>query len=132
MEAVSFVQVACFPAAAQDSNRAQFFQRERPSRANVSIGLVGKGTSFRVFDEEQTAGYLRMIEGEEKRSGSGEAQPEEAPQPPPADEGPQDPTPNVVDVTSYDLFGVCSVAIHSLPECVGGEADVLFVTVLAL
>ncbi|KAJ8891958.1 hypothetical protein PR048_004523 [Dryococelus australis] len=35
-----------------------------------------------------------------------------------------------VDVASYGLFGICSVAIHSLPECVGGEADVFCITLI--
>ncbi|XP_063237136.1 proteasome subunit alpha type-1-like [Bacillus rossius redtenbacheri] len=66
------------------------------SAKNVSIGLVGKGAPFRMLDEEQTAGYLRMVEGEEKRTTGGESQPEEAPQPPPGDDAPpRDPVPAV-------------------------------------
>lgn len=34
---------------------------------NVSIGIVGKGTSFEVYDEDGTTEYLKLIEGEERR-----------------------------------------------------------------
>ncbi|KAI4471563.1 proteasome subunit alpha/beta [Holotrichia oblita] len=36
---------------------------------NVSIGLVGKGQPFKILDENETAAYLAMIAGEERRSG---------------------------------------------------------------
>ncbi|CAH1158809.1 unnamed protein product [Phyllotreta striolata] len=38
---------------------------------NVSIGYVGKGTSFKILEEEETAPFLALIEGEERRGGSG-------------------------------------------------------------
>ena len=64
---------------------------------NVSISIVGKETLFKVFDEDGTARYLAMIEGEEKRAGQPEASGADAqsPQPPPGGEGPQDPVPSV-------------------------------------
>lgn len=64
---------------------------------NVSIGIVGKNTPFKVLDEEGTAQYLRMIEGEEKRGGQPDTtgQDPTPPQPPPSGEGPQDPVPAV-------------------------------------
>jgi len=64
---------------------------------NVSIGIVGKNTPFKVLDEEGTAQYLRMIEGEEKRGGQPDTtgQDPTPPQPPPSGEGPQDPIPAV-------------------------------------
>jgi hypothetical protein len=64
---------------------------------NVSIGIVGKNTSFKVLDEEGTAQYLRMIEGEEKRGGQPDTtgQDPTPTQPPPSGEGPQDPIPAV-------------------------------------
>ncbi|XP_047004179.1 proteasome subunit alpha type-1 [Schistocerca americana] len=46
---------------------------------NVSIALVGKGTDFTVFSEEETGRYLAMIEGEERRTG--QPPPEEQPAP---------------------------------------------------
>lgn len=36
---------------------------------NVSIGLVGEGQSFKILDENETATYLAMIAGEERRGG---------------------------------------------------------------
>lgn len=65
---------------------------------NVSIGVVGKGQSFKILDENETANYLGMIQGEERRGGGGGGPPE-----PPAirdreeagDQGPQDPVPAV-------------------------------------
>lgn len=67
------------------------------SPQNVSIGIVGKNTLFKVLDEEGTAQYLRMIEGEEKRGGQPDTtgQDPTPPQPPPSGEGPQDPVPAV-------------------------------------
>lgn len=67
------------------------------SSQNVSIGIVGRNTPFKAFDEEGTAQYLRMIEGEEKRGGPPDTtgQDPTPPQPPPADDGPQDPIPAV-------------------------------------
>ncbi|XP_046394921.1 proteasome subunit alpha type-1 [Ischnura elegans] len=38
---------------------------------NVSIGVVGKGTPFTIYDEEETSRYLTAIVGEEKRGGGG-------------------------------------------------------------
>jgi hypothetical protein len=63
----------------------------------VSIGIVGKNTPFKVFDEEGTAQYLRMIEGEEKRGGPPDTTDQDStpPQPSPGEEGPQDPVPAV-------------------------------------
>ncbi|KAF7264801.1 proteasome alpha6 subunit isoform X2 [Rhynchophorus ferrugineus] len=37
------------------------------STKNVSIGYVGKEQQFKILDEEETAPYLRLIEGEERR-----------------------------------------------------------------
>jgi hypothetical protein len=67
------------------------------SSQNVSIGIVGRNTAFNVVDEEGTAQYLRMIEGEEKRGGQPDTtgQDPTPPQPPPGPEGPQDPIPAV-------------------------------------
>uniref|UniRef100_A0A1B6CND4 Proteasome subunit alpha type n=1 Tax=Clastoptera arizonana TaxID=38151 RepID=A0A1B6CND4_9HEMI len=61
---------------------------------NVEIGLVGKGTIFRVFDEQETGKYLAEIEGEERRGGGGGSAPGDDPGPagPPAGEdAPRDP-----------------------------------------
>lgn len=66
---------------------------------NVSIGFVGKGQDFKILDETETATYLALIEGEERRGGGPGGPPE-----PPAlrperedagDQGPQDPVPAV-------------------------------------
>ncbi|XP_066999510.2 proteasome subunit alpha type-1 [Anabrus simplex] len=64
---------------------------------NVSIGIVGKGTLFKVFDEDDTGRYLAMIEGEEKRGPPPDQPPADpSPRPPPdGGEGPQDPQPAV-------------------------------------
>lgn len=64
---------------------------------NVSIGIVGKNTPFKALDEEGTAEYLRLIEGEEKRGGPPDTtgQDPTPPQPPPSGDGPQDPVPAV-------------------------------------
>lgn len=37
------------------------------STKNVSIGYVGKEQQFKILDEEETAPYLKLIEGEERR-----------------------------------------------------------------
>lgn len=42
------------------------------STKNVSIGYVGKEQKFKILDEEETAPYLRLIEGEERRGGQPE------------------------------------------------------------
>lgn len=39
------------------------------STKNVSIGFVGKEQQFKILDEEETAPYLKLIEGEERRGG---------------------------------------------------------------
>ncbi|XP_017889239.1 proteasome subunit alpha type-1-like [Ceratina calcarata] len=60
---------------------------------NVSIAIVGKGTEFKVFDEESILVYLTQIE-DDKRSKPSEPDVEQdskPPQPPPSDEGPKDP-----------------------------------------
>lgn len=63
---------------------------------NVSIALVGKNTPFHVFDEDNLARYLSMIEGEEKRSSQPESAGDAAPQPPPdGDQAAPDPQPAV-------------------------------------
>ncbi|XP_046430135.1 proteasome subunit alpha type-1 [Neodiprion pinetum] len=65
---------------------------------NVSIGIVGKDVPFTILDESATAIYLSEIEGDEKRSrgpGGAAEQDSQPPQPPPADQGPQDPQPAV-------------------------------------
>ncbi|XP_049819871.1 proteasome subunit alpha type-1-like [Aethina tumida] len=54
---------------------------------NVSIGYVGKEQSFKILDEECDP-YLAMIQGEERRGGSGSAEGA----PPRDDAGDQDPT----------------------------------------
>ncbi|XP_071447543.1 proteasome subunit alpha type-1-like [Hetaerina americana] len=63
---------------------------------NVSIGVVGKGTPFTIYDEDETSRYLTSIVGEEKRGGGGGGEteppptarlvpkPEEKPEPQPA------------------------------------------------
>lgn len=45
---------------------------------------MGKGTPFKIFDEDETANYLSMIEGEERRGG--QPKPEADPQPPSGEE----------------------------------------------
>lgn len=35
---------------------------------NVSIGIVGEDLPFKIFNETQTAEYLGLIEGEERRT----------------------------------------------------------------
>lgn len=57
---------------------------------NVSIGFVGAEQKFKILDEEETAPYLAMIEGEERRGGHGG--PEE-PRPLRDESGDQDPAP---------------------------------------
>ncbi|XP_044734436.1 proteasome subunit alpha type-1 [Chrysoperla carnea] len=63
---------------------------------NVSIGVVGKSTVFKILDEEATGTYLQSIEGEEKRhSGGDEAAPAAESVDPPAGADAGDPTPAV-------------------------------------
>lgn len=60
---------------------------------NVSIAVVGKGTDFKIYDEDAISVYLSQIE-DDKRSKPTEPDAEQdskPPQPPPSDEGPQDP-----------------------------------------
>ncbi|CAL7946025.1 unnamed protein product [Xylocopa violacea] len=60
---------------------------------NVSIAVVGKGTDFKLLDEDSMSIYLSQIEAD-KRSKHVEPDVEQdskPPQPPPSDEGPQDP-----------------------------------------
>ncbi|XP_068975516.1 proteasome subunit alpha type-1-like isoform X2 [Bombus flavifrons] len=60
---------------------------------NVSIAVVGKGTDFKIYDEDAISVYLSQIE-DDKRSKPTEPDVEQdskPPQPPPSDEGPQDP-----------------------------------------
>ncbi|XP_076751735.1 proteasome alpha6 subunit [Xylocopa sonorina] len=60
---------------------------------NVSIAVVGKGTDFKLLDEDSMSIYLSQIEAD-KRSKHIEPDVEQdskPPQPPPSDEGPQDP-----------------------------------------
>lgn len=64
---------------------------------NVSIGVVGKDQPFKILDETETATYLAMIAGEERRSAYGGA---DGPAAPLRDEagdqdGPKDPVPAV-------------------------------------
>lgn len=64
---------------------------------NVSIAVVGKGTDFTIFDENAISVYLSQIE-DDKRGRPTEPDVEQdsrPPQPPPSDEGPQDPQPAV-------------------------------------
>lgn len=60
---------------------------------NVAIGLVGKDTPFRVFDEEETGKYLAVIEGEERRGTSSSAPADEPgpAAPPSGEDAPRDP-----------------------------------------
>lgn len=51
---------------------------------NVSIGVVGDGTNFNIYGEEEMARLLTAIEGEERRG----AQPADAAAQPPAGEAP--------------------------------------------
>lgn len=60
---------------------------------NVSIAIVGRGTDFTILNETATSDYLSQIE-DDKRGRPVEPDVEEdsqPPQPPPSDEGPQDP-----------------------------------------
>ncbi|XP_033190323.1 proteasome alpha6 subunit isoform X1 [Bombus vancouverensis nearcticus] len=60
---------------------------------NVSIAVVGKGTDFKIYDEDAISVYLSQIE-DDKRSKPTEPDVEQdskPPQPPPSDEGSQDP-----------------------------------------
>ncbi|KAF4527523.1 hypothetical protein B566_EDAN015623 [Ephemera danica] len=47
------------------------------STKNVSIGVVGKGTDFTIYSEEETGRLLTAIEGEERRGGVAVAAAEE-------------------------------------------------------
>lgn len=65
---------------------------------NVSIGVVGKGQQFKILDESETAVYLQMIEGEERRgaaSGLPETPGPIAARDDAGDQEPQDPVPAV-------------------------------------
>ncbi|KAJ8948326.1 hypothetical protein NQ318_019310 [Aromia moschata] len=68
---------------------------------NVSIGYVGDGQDFKILNEDETAPYLALIEGEERRGGGGaaaaaiEAQPADPLREDQGDDGPQDPVPAV-------------------------------------
>lgn len=44
---------------------------------NVSVGYVGRDVEFTMKDDEEVEEYLKMIEGDEKKGGSGSADPEE-------------------------------------------------------
>ncbi|CAD1481008.1 unnamed protein product, partial [Heterotrigona itama] len=60
---------------------------------NVSIAVVGKSTDFKIFDEDAISVYLSQIE-DDKRSKPTEPDVEQdskPPQPPPSDEGAQEP-----------------------------------------
>ncbi|XP_003695504.1 proteasome subunit alpha type-1 [Apis florea] len=60
---------------------------------NVSIAIVGKGTDFKIFDEDEISVYLSQIE-DDKRNKPTEPDVEQdskPPQPPSSDENPQDP-----------------------------------------
>lgn len=63
---------------------------------NVSIGYIGEGIEFKILDENETAVYLQLIEGEERR---GVAAPQQEGAAPPrdaaGDDGPRDPAPAV-------------------------------------
>ncbi|CAB0028721.1 unnamed protein product [Trichogramma brassicae] len=64
------------------------------STKNVSIGVVGKGTDFKILDEAETQRYLSEIEGDDKRTrpSDGDAPSDDRPpQDPPADPLAQDP-----------------------------------------
>lgn len=63
---------------------------------NVSIARVGKGEEFKILDEADTATFLTMIEGEERRGVSAPA-PEAAhvERDDAGDQGPRDPVPTV-------------------------------------
>ncbi|XP_034172307.2 proteasome alpha6 subunit [Osmia lignaria lignaria] len=64
---------------------------------NVSIAVVGKGTDFTIFDEDAISVYLSQIEDDKRgRPTEPDVDPDSRPpQPPPSDEGPQDPQPAV-------------------------------------
>ncbi|PBC30973.1 Proteasome subunit alpha type-1 [Apis cerana cerana] len=59
---------------------------------NVSIAIVGKGTDFKIFNEDEISVYLSQIE-DDKRNKPTEPDVEDSkpPQPPSSDENPQDP-----------------------------------------
>lgn len=59
----------------------------------MSIAIVGKGTDFKIFDEDEISVYLSQIE-DDKRNKPTEPDVEQdskPPQPPSSDENPQDP-----------------------------------------
>ncbi|GJQ78979.1 hypothetical protein Trydic_g141 [Trypoxylus dichotomus] len=64
---------------------------------NVSIGIVGKDHPFKILDENETAAYLAMIAGEERRSGYAGSDGPAAPLRDDAgdQDAPRDPTPAV-------------------------------------
>lgn len=64
---------------------------------NVSIGYVGKGQNFKILNDDEISPYLAMIQGEERRGGTG-AEAEQEPLRDDAgdqDQGPRDPVPAV-------------------------------------
>jgi len=70
------------------------------STKNVSIGFVGTDQDFKILEDEETGVYLGMIEGEERRSGTGSGGGAEGPAPPLREDTgdqdePQDPVPAV-------------------------------------
>lgn len=64
---------------------------------NVSIGFVGENQKFKILDEQETVPYLALIEGEERRGGSGGSDAAAAPLRDDAgdQEAPRDPVPAV-------------------------------------
>ncbi|XP_065161218.1 proteasome subunit alpha type-1-like [Atheta coriaria] len=63
---------------------------------NVSIGYIGEGIEFKILDENETAVYLQLIEGEERRGVAAPQQEGAAPARDAAgDDGPRDPAPAV-------------------------------------
>lgn len=59
--------------------------RQRPQ--NVSIAIVGPKTPLRIIEDGELARYLSLVEGEERRGGSGSATGDAAP----ADDQPGEP-----------------------------------------
>lgn len=58
---------------------------------NVSIAIVGKGTDFKIFNEDEISVYLSQIEDDKRNKPEPDVEDSKPPQPPSSDENPQDP-----------------------------------------
>ncbi len=63
----------------------------------MSIGIVGEKTPYKEFDEEETARFLSMIEGEERRGA-----PPSGSDPVSSDDGPENPPPDPEPAVAMD------------------------------